>query len=378
MCRKLSRIALALVVSLVGMTTAYGHDVIWDFENGNDHGFALAGLKPGVLPEGGSAWSIGQPDQYDGQVPAVVEGCHMVDVNDANGVPINVLQYGPCNDPFGAAVGDPPYDFTNGRGQSSYLNTYNQSQWGDNLHIAENDQIATSRPVLLYEGAHLTTWAFGNTSADWAQPRMAPELDPNTAEGYVTGSGGIAVLSADDGSLLASLLVAAQDGDGNMPREFSLDLSDFAGQRVVIEAVDAFAGGWGWLCFDEIRITNAIQTDVIWDFENGNDHGFALASLKPGVLPEGGIAWSIGQPDQYDGQVPAVVEGCHMVDVNDANGVPIKVLQYGPCNDPFGAAVGDPPYDFTNGRGQSSYLNTYNLSQWGDNLHLAENDQVAT
>ncbi|HUV62821.1 MAG TPA: hypothetical protein VMW24_02930, partial [Sedimentisphaerales bacterium] len=157
------------------------------------------------------------------------------------------------NDPFGAAVGDPPYDFTNGRGQSSYLNTYNLSQWGDNLHLAENDQVATSPIVLLYQGAELTVWAFGNTKSG----RRAPEFDPDAAEWYATGSGGIAVLSATDGSLLASLLVPAKSGDGNMPREFNLDLSYLAGQKVVIEAVDAFAGAWGWLAVDEIRIANA-------------------------------------------------------------------------------------------------------------------------
>jgi len=45
MCRKLSIIALALVVSLVTMATVYGNDVIWDFENGNDHGFSLWSVK---------------------------------------------------------------------------------------------------------------------------------------------------------------------------------------------------------------------------------------------------------------------------------------------------------------------------------------------
>ena len=336
----------------------------------------------GGLPDAGLALTIGPIDQFEGQAPAVEEGCHVVD---------GVLQYGPCNDPFSAAVGDPPYDLTNGRGQSDYLGTYALSQWGDALHTAENDQIATSPTVVLDANAVLTVWAFGNTTASWAGTRVAPELDPNAAEGYVTGSGGIAVLSAEDGSLLASLLVAAEGGDGNMPGEFSLDLSAYAGQKVIIEVVDAFAGGWGWLTVDEIEITNAKVLQVIWDFENGNDHGFTLGSLIPATpaaddpniagdesitgvggdngLPDAGVAWTIGSPDQFDGLIPAVEEGCHVVD---------GVLQYGPCNDPFSAAVGDPPYDFTNGRGQSGYLGTYSLSQWGDGLHSATNDQIAT
>jgi len=38
---------------------------------------------------------------------------------------------------------------------------------------------------------------------------------------------------------------------------FVLDLSAFAGQKVIIEAVDAHEGGWGWMAVDEIKIINA-------------------------------------------------------------------------------------------------------------------------
>jgi hypothetical protein len=238
----------------------------WDFEDGEDHGFTLRCIVPadpaaddpdiagdeeltGVggtfgLPDAGLAWTIGVPNEFDGLIPAFEEGCHVV-----NGV----LEYGDCNDPFGAAVGVPPFDFTNGRGQSYYLNTYNLSQWGDGLHLAANDQIATSPPVLLGAGAVITVWAFGNSTSD----RTAPIPEADSDEGYTTGSGGIAILSADDGSLLDTLFIAATGGDGNMPAEFSKDLSDLEEEEVIIEVVDAFEGSWGWLAIDEIEITNA-------------------------------------------------------------------------------------------------------------------------
>jgi|GEM_PF-4515425 len=276
---KMRKIFLILSVILLPGALAFAQDTIsWDFEEGNDHGFTLRCLIPAIpaednpdiagdesitgvggelgLPVAGVAWTIGPPDMFDWQMPAVVEGCHVVD---------DILQYGPCNDPFGAAVGDPPYDFTNGRGQSSYLNTYNLSQWGDGLNTATNDQIATSPKVLLGEGAVMTVWAVGNTTAGWAGTRIAPEFDPDPTQGYVTGSGGIAVLSAKDGSLLASLLVAVEGiGPNQIPDSCTLDLSPLAGQEVIIEVVDAFEGGWGWLAIDEIQITNArvVETNV--------------------------------------------------------------------------------------------------------------------
>jgi len=258
----------------------------------------------------------------------------------------------------------------NARGQSSYLNTYNLSEWGDNLHSASNDQIATSPQVLLGESAVLTVWAHGGGSGT-----HAPELDPNAAEGYTGGSSGIAVCSAVDGSILATVHTQGK----STLKEDVLDLSAFAGQKVIIEVVDAFEGGWGWLAVDEIQITNAIELAVNWDFENGNDHHFILQSAytaavgvdDPNIagdeaitgaggfsgLPDVGVAWTVGPPNQFDGLIPVVEEGCHVVD---------GVLQYGPCNDPFGDRVGN------------GFLNTYNLNQWGDNLHIADNDQIAS
>jgi len=254
---------MLVTLGLCIATPAWGADVIWDFEEGNDHGFTLWSVSPAApaaddpdtagdegltglaLPGSGIAWTIGPPNQFEGEAPTVVEGCHVV-----NGV----LEYGPCNDPFGAGGGD----YTNGRGQQSYLNTYNLSQWGDALHSASNDQIATSPQVLLQEGAVLTVWAFGGSNA-----RHAPELDPNPAEGYTNDSCGIAVLSATSGSMLGSVFTPASGGSGNMPNEYTLDLSAFAGQKVIIEGVDAFQGSWGWVAFDEIRITNAIDLGAV-------------------------------------------------------------------------------------------------------------------
>ena len=72
-------------------------------------------------------------------------------------------------------------------------------------------------------------------------------------------------ISFFNGSLLDTLLVAAEGvASEKMPDEFMLDLSALAGQEVIIEVVDAFQGGWGWLAIDEIMITNAtlVETDV--------------------------------------------------------------------------------------------------------------------
>ena len=87
---------LALAASLVVVAPAYADDITWDFENGNDHGFTLWSVSPATpaaddptiagdealtgvggpkgLSDAGSAWSIGRPDQFDGQKPAFSEG----------------------------------------------------------------------------------------------------------------------------------------------------------------------------------------------------------------------------------------------------------------------------------------------------------------
>ena len=247
---------MVLITALLGSVPTSA-DVIWDFENDNDHDFSLWSVNPpipaaddpgkagdealtGGLPDAGVAWCIGRPDQFDGQKPALSEG----DKAKADGT-MEYNQPGK-NHPFTFPI--------NGREQQSYLNTYNLTQWGDNLHTQQNDQIATSPPVLLDAGAVLTVWAHGGGSGT-----HAPELDSNPDRGYTDGSAGIAVLSAVDGSLLESVLT---NGHGNL-RQDTINLSAYAGQRVLIEVVDAFQGGWGWIAVDEVRITNATDLGVV-------------------------------------------------------------------------------------------------------------------
>ena len=258
MCRELIYLILALAISLAGVAPAYGDDIIWDFESGNEHGFTLWSVNPATptdddsttagdealtgvggpkgLPDAGVVWSVGRPDQYDGQKPAVSEG----DKAKADGT-MEYNQPGK-NHPFTFPV--------NSRGQESYLNTYNLTEWGDNVHAAANDQIATSPLLLIGSNAQLTVWVHGGGSGT-----HAPELDSNSDQGYTTNSAGVAVLSAADGSLLGSVLT---NGHGTL-RKDTIDLSKFAGQIVYVEVVDAFQGSWGWIAVDEIRITNAIE-----------------------------------------------------------------------------------------------------------------------
>ncbi|MHC4536444.1 MAG: hypothetical protein ACYS6K_21045, partial [Planctomycetota bacterium] len=258
MCRELTYLILALAVSLACVAPANGADVIWDFENGNDHGFTLWSVNPATpaandpttageealtgvggikgLPDAGIVWSVGRPDQFDGQKPAFDEG----DKAKADGT-MEYNQPGK-NHPFTFPV--------NSRDQESYLNTYNLTQWGDNVHSDDNDQIATSPLVLIGSDAQLTVWVHGGGNGT-----HAPELDSNPNNGYTTDSAGVAVISAADGSLLASVLT---NGHGTL-KEDTIDLSEFAGHMVHIEVVDAFQGSWGWIAVDEIRITNALE-----------------------------------------------------------------------------------------------------------------------
>ncbi|KPK36271.1 MAG: hypothetical protein AMJ65_16395 [Phycisphaerae bacterium SG8_4] len=247
---------IVLATGLLGSVPTSA-DVVWDFENDNDHGFSLWSVNPAIpvaddpgkagdealtggLPDAGVAWSIGRPDQYDGLKAPVQEG----DKIKADGT-MEYNQPG-LNHPFTFPV--------NGRGQESYLNTYNLTQWGDNVHTQQNDQIATSPPVLLDAGAVLTVWVHGGGSGT-----HAPELDSNPDRGYTDGSAGIAVLSAVDGSILESVLT---NGHGTL-RQDTINLSAYAGQKVYIEVIDAFEGSWGWIAVDEIQITNATDLGVV-------------------------------------------------------------------------------------------------------------------
>jgi hypothetical protein len=79
-----------------------------------------------------------------------------------------------------------------------------------------------------------------------------------SAEGYATGSSGVTIVSEDGAELLASLQIASNGGNVTMDE---LDISQFAGQSVRVEVVDAFAGGWGWLAVDEITIEGAVLAE---------------------------------------------------------------------------------------------------------------------
>jgi len=336
MCKK--HIIIVLALSFLLVSSAGAGTVSFDFENGNDHRFNLwsvvsawVGLDdPNIagdesltgaggakgLPDAGMAWTVGSPNQFEGLKPAVEEGCHVVD---------GVLQYGPCNDPFSVAVGDPPYDFTNPRGQSGYLNTYNLSQWGDNLHIASNDQIATSPPVILDANAVLTVWSYGGGSGT-----HAPEYDPDPTALYTDGSSGIAVITpAPDYALLASVHTNGQ----KTLEEVTLDLSAFAGQTVHIEVVDAFAGSWGFLAVDEIQITNAEVPPLA---------GFIVQ------LTDGELAWGFDQA-QYDhltalGYDVDVISHLDLSDetftIADANSYDVLVISESPNSNGCDSIIG--------------------------------------
>lgn len=83
-------------------------------------------------------------------------------------------------------------------------------------------------------------------------------------------------------------------------------------------------------------------------------------------LPGAGLAWTVGSPNQFDGLKPAFVQGNH----TDANGM----LNYTLNGQPISPGVS---FNMVNQRGQSGYLNTYNLNQWGDGLNSVTNDQIA-
>ncbi|HCO94318.1 MAG TPA: hypothetical protein DIU00_10255, partial [Phycisphaerales bacterium] len=311
MCRELIYLIFALAVSLVGVAPAYGDDIIWDFEDGNDHGFALWSVNPATpaaddpatagdealtgiggskgLPDAGVAWSIGWPDQFDGQKPAVSEG----DKAKADGT----MEYNQSgkNHPFTFPV--------NSRDQESYLNTYNLTGWGDDLHSEDNDQIATSPFLLIGPDAQLTVWVHGGGNGT-----HAPELDSNPNDGYTTNSAGVAVLSAADGSLLDSVLT---NGHGTL-RADTIDLSEFAGQIVCIEVVDAFQGAWGWIAVDEIRITNAIELSGAEPYPKAWGPGPADGTMIEDTWAT--LSWTAGGfANSHD-----VYLGDNFEDVNDA------------------------------------------------------------
>ena len=128
------------------------------------------------------------------------------------------------------------------------LNTFLINNYGDHVHADSNDQIATSPVVTLPEGAVLIVTSSGGGGA------LAPVFDADPAQGYETGSCGVAVLKASDRSWLASL----HTGNKGSVKTDMLDLSAFAGQDVVFEVVDAYEGGWGWLAVQKIEIGSTV------------------------------------------------------------------------------------------------------------------------
>jgi len=247
----------------------------WSFENGTAEGFTLrsrnfapaAPNDPTVagdesltgarlltgLPVAGLAWSVGNFNQYNGQIRAVPNN-GIVNPSDTN-----LMTYG-------AAFPAGP----NARGQTNYLNTFALNQNGDSIHWATNDQIAKSPVVTLPANAVLGVWAYGGGGA------QAPVLDV-AGEEYTTGSAGVAVRSAADDSLLASVRIL----NGGALLQNAVTLYPFAGQQVYLEVVDAFQGGFGWLAVDEILVTqNAINLapdDFTFEAEDFNfDNGLFL------------------------------------------------------------------------------------------------------
>jgi len=377
-----------LAVDKIQITNAIVPLVIWDFENGEDHDFVLSTVKPATpapddpntagdealtggwepgnpenLPEAGNTWTIGAPEDFDGLYAGADPGRR----EDEEGKLLYSLG---------------KQRIISGHGS---LNTYCLNFHGDYVHTPQNDQIATSPSVLLLDNAVLTIWSSGGGSNS-----IPPELDPDPNEGYVDNSGGLVVLSADDGSILTTLwlqqkgLDADEAGNPDSVVGFDeLDLSAFAGQTVIFEVVDAYEGGWGWISVDEIQISNARVLGIEWDFENGNDHGFTLSCINPATpaaddpatagdealtggwdpnnpnnLPQAGMVWEIGTPDMSDGLLPGA-DPDHAR--TDANGL----LDYAGGTDRF----------LNHDHG---FLNTFSLNYHGDYVHDQENDQIAT
>jgi hypothetical protein len=250
MCKKL---IIVLAMSFCLISTVGAETVVWDFENGNTHNFDLWSVNPpmpaaddpetagdelmtgvggpGGLPDAGVAWVIGSPSMLNGLLPAADLANARVDADGKLDYSLGTARIGDEN--------------------TGSLNTYSLNFHGDFIHTPGNDQIATSPIVLLGEGAILTVWSWGGGSGT-----HAPAYDADEAMMYTDGSSGIAVLSAEEDDMYAILETIHTQGKGTLTED-TLDLSAYAGKKIMIDVVDAFQGSWGWLAIDEIQITNA-------------------------------------------------------------------------------------------------------------------------
>jgi hypothetical protein len=313
MCRKLIVVVSALCLCLIASASAA--TIVWDFEDGDDHRFNLWSAYAPVfasddpcragdealtgcggtwgLPDAGLAWTVGRPDEFEGLIPAIDDAgnCHIEG---------GLLKYGPCNDPFGADV------------VKGWLNTYALTMWGDRLHNANNDQIASSPTVLLGASSEMTIRSLGGGSGT-----KAPEYHPNPAlvwtEIYDDNSSGVVVLDANSFEILVSVHCNGKSGPVDVD---VVDLSAHAGKEVIIEVVDAFEGSWGWLAIDEIIITDAIQRPpaaiIVQQTDGENTWGFDQAQIDRltdvlgydvTVVPMGDLssgAWGIADANDMD------------------------------------------------------------------------------
>jgi hypothetical protein len=183
---------------------------------------------------------------------------------------------------------------------------------------------------------------------------------------YTDGSSGIAVLSAEPNDLYAMLASVHLNGHGTLTED-TLDLSEFAGRTVFVEAVDAFEGSWGWLAVDEIQITNASQLPLV---------GFVVQTTD-GVLDWGFDAAQVDHLKTlgYDVQVIDMVELADETFTRaDANALDLLII-----SESIGSSNADPL------RGTSApvmHQEAYGWDNWAfmgpaDNIHwLATQTEV--
>jgi hypothetical protein len=136
---------------------------------------------------------------------------------------------------------------------------------------------------------------------------------------YTDGSSGIAVLSAEEDNMFAILETIHTQGKGTLTED-TLDLSAYAGQKIMIDVVDAFEGGWGWLAIDEIQITNTSkEAALVVQLQAGEltggydaaqvDHLEGLGyNVRVVDQTEIGDTFTVGDANEYD--LVVISESC--------------------------------------------------------------------